>query len=158
MDMQIGMALEQIRQANQNLEQRLAMDVQFVEATNEGINPGNDRTLPVLQAITGQDFGVDPEKWKSWWTDQLGYAYQSDMPETKPTYTDVDHRLLHYAARIQPASPPALWSTRSTARGRSNRSGSAIGCCRKTLRPARSHFSRWWPRIAISRRGRCGSQ
>ena len=25
---------------------------------------------------------------ESWWTDQLGYAYQSDLPATKPTYTD----------------------------------------------------------------------
>jgi hypothetical protein len=42
-----------------------------------------------LKAITGQDLGVEPEKWKSWWTDQLGYAYQSELPETKPTYADV---------------------------------------------------------------------
>jgi hypothetical protein len=38
--------------------------------------------------ITGQDFGAEPEKWRSWWTDQLGYVYQSSVPETKPTYTD----------------------------------------------------------------------
>jgi hypothetical protein len=87
-DLEIGRGLEAIRQANQDLEQRLAMDVQFVEATNIGINLFNDRTLPVLTAITGQDLGIDPEKWKRWWTDQLGYSYQSDLPETKPTYTD----------------------------------------------------------------------
>ena len=37
-DLAIAQELEAIRQANQNLEQRLAMDVQFVEATNAGIN------------------------------------------------------------------------------------------------------------------------
>jgi len=87
-DLVIGQELEAIRQANQNLEQRVAMDVQYLEATNDGINICNERALPVLRAITGQDLGVDSEKWKSWWTDQLGYAYQSDLPETKPTYAD----------------------------------------------------------------------
>ena len=87
-DLAIAQEIERIRQANQNLEQRLAMDIQYVEATNEGINICNDRALPVLTAITGQDLGVEPEKWKAWWTDQIGYAYQSDLPATKPTYTD----------------------------------------------------------------------
>jgi tetratricopeptide (TPR) repeat protein len=87
-DMQIAWELEAIRQANQNLEQRLAMDVQLVEATNAGINIYDDRALPVLKATTGQDLGVEPDKWKNWWSDQLGYAYQSDQPVAKPTYTD----------------------------------------------------------------------
>ena len=87
-DMAIARELEAIRQSNQNLEQVLAMDVQLVEATNAGINLYDDRTLPVLKAVTGQDLGVEPEKWKSWWTDQLGYSYQSDLPAIKPTYAD----------------------------------------------------------------------
>ena len=59
------------------------MDVQLVEATNDGINLYNDRALPVLKAITGLDLGAEPEKWKSWWTDQLGYAYKSDLPRNQ---------------------------------------------------------------------------
>ena len=80
--------LESVRRANLDLQQRLASDVQALELTNAGINLLNDRTLPVLTATTGQDLGVAPEKWNTWWTDQLGYAYQSDVPESKPTYTD----------------------------------------------------------------------
>jgi Pretoxin HINT domain len=87
-DLMIAEELEAVRQANQDLEQRLAMDVYFLQTTNDGINLCNDQTLPVLKAITGQDLGVEPEKWKSWWTDQLGYAFQSELPDTKPTYTD----------------------------------------------------------------------
>jgi tetratricopeptide (TPR) repeat protein len=87
-DLAIALELEEMRQANQDLEQRLAMDIQFIEATNDGINLCNDRTRPVLKAITGQDLGIEPEKWKRWWTDQLGYAYQTDLPATKPTYSD----------------------------------------------------------------------
>jgi Pretoxin HINT domain len=87
-DMQIAADYQMIRQASQNMQQRLAQDVRFVEATNVGINQLNARVLPVLGMITGQDLGVEPEKWKAWWTDQLGYVYQSNIPETKPTYTD----------------------------------------------------------------------
>jgi len=87
-DLAIAVELEAIRQANQDLEQRLAMDVYFVESINDGINTCNSQTLPLLKAITGQDLGIEPDKWKSWWTDQLGYSYQSELPDTKPTYTD----------------------------------------------------------------------
>jgi Pretoxin HINT domain len=87
-DILIGQELEAIRLANLNLEQRLAMDVQFIEATNDGINMCNGRTLPVLKAITGKDLRDDPEQWNGWWTDQLGYVYQSNLPATKPTFSD----------------------------------------------------------------------
>ena len=87
-DILIGQELEAIRLANQSLEQRLAMDVQFLESINERINELNARTLPVLRAVTGQDLGPEPEKWKGWWTDQLGYTYQSNLPAVKPTYSD----------------------------------------------------------------------
>jgi len=88
-DMRLGMQLLAVQQANRNLEQMLAMDVQFLDTANSTINLYDARTLPVLTGITGQDFGVEPEKWKSWWTDQVGYVYQSSIPETKPTYTDM---------------------------------------------------------------------
>lgn len=88
-DLQIGLQLLAVQQSNFNLEQMLARDVQFIENANASINLYDDRTLPVLTAITGQDLGVEPEKWQSWWTDQLGYAFQSSMPETKPTYTQL---------------------------------------------------------------------
>jgi hypothetical protein len=87
-DMQIAAAYQTIQQASRNMQQRLAQDVQIVESTNAGIKELNGRVLPILTVLTGQDLGVEPDKWKSWWTDQLGYVYQSDVPETKPTYTD----------------------------------------------------------------------
>jgi tetratricopeptide (TPR) repeat protein len=88
-DWQIEMELERVHELNQTLEQILAMDVQFLETINAQINLFDDRTLPLLTAITGQSLGVEPEKWRNWWADQLGYAYQSPLPEIKPTYTDV---------------------------------------------------------------------
>jgi len=97
-DIQIGVALENIRQRSQALQERLAMDIQAVEATNAQIRQLNDRALPVLKATTSLDLGAEPEKWKSWWTDQLGYAYQSSQPDTKPTFTDMV---------VMPSTPPS---------------------------------------------------
>ena len=75
--------------AAKRLQQRLATDIQSVEATNAQIRLLDDRALPVLKATTSLDLGVEPEKWKIWWTDQLGYAYQASQQDTKPTFTDM---------------------------------------------------------------------
>jgi Pretoxin HINT domain len=85
--------------AQASLEERLAMDVQLLESKNAQINLLDERTVPILTALTGQDLGVDSEKWSAWWADQLGYSYQSSTPDVKPTYTDIitidDGRLSH---------------------------------------------------------------
>jgi tetratricopeptide (TPR) repeat protein len=87
-DLEIAARIEDIRESNQIVEQRLAMDVQALEATNAEIREVNQRVVPLLKTITGQDMGVEPGKWRAWWTDQLGYVYQSSTAETKPTYTE----------------------------------------------------------------------
>ncbi|MGP0070096.1 MAG: polymorphic toxin-type HINT domain-containing protein [Isosphaeraceae bacterium] len=87
-DMQIASAYQAIEQKSENLQQRLALDIQMVETTNAQIGEINGRVLPILKMISGQDFGAEPETWKTWWTDQLGYVYQSNIPEIKPTFTD----------------------------------------------------------------------
>jgi tetratricopeptide (TPR) repeat protein len=87
-DLEIGQAIERVREANELLEQRLAVDVQTIQATNAQIVQVNAAVLPLLKILTGQELGVEPDKWKSWWTDQLGYVYQSSTPVDKPTYTE----------------------------------------------------------------------
>ena len=88
-DVQTGIGqLERVRQANATLQQSLAQDVQAIEAINERINQINRRVLPIVEAASGNKLGAEPEKWKGWWTDQLGYAFQASQPATKPTFTD----------------------------------------------------------------------
>ena len=89
-DLQTAMnELQRVRQANQAVQQSLAQDVQAIETINNQINQLNDRVLPIVQTASGQKLGAEPEKWKSWWTDQLGYAFQASQPATKPTFTEI---------------------------------------------------------------------
>jgi hypothetical protein len=89
-DYELGLELERIRQSNLNLQQRLAMDVQFIEWMNQNIRQIDDRVLPVLKAITGLDLGIDREKWRAWWFDQLDYApgRSPAAPRVNPTYRE----------------------------------------------------------------------
>jgi hypothetical protein len=88
-DIEIANAMSDLRQRNQALQQRLAADVQSIEATNAQIRVLDDRALAVLKPLTSLDLGVEPEKWKAWWVDQLGYAYQASSDANKPTFTDM---------------------------------------------------------------------
>jgi hypothetical protein len=88
-DLRIARRLEFVRQDNQAQRERLAEDVRAIDATNTQIRELNGRVLPILTTLTGRDLGAEPEKWKSWWTDQLGYAFQKQSTTSKPTFTDV---------------------------------------------------------------------
>ena len=97
----------------------------FVEATNHGINQYNDRALPVLKAITGRIWASSPRNGRA------GGPTSSAMPISRicprpnpPTPTSLPWFPDGHTVR---ALPPAHWSKRSTARGRSNRSGLATG-------------------------------
>ena len=86
-DVQIAQAIARNQQIIGFSQQQLENDVAQVEAMNAGIRQANGATIPVLNAVTGQDLGESSEKWKAWWTDQKGYAYKSDTPDVKPTFT-----------------------------------------------------------------------
>ncbi len=79
--------MQKARETEQGLEQALARDVQVIRNTNTRILTLNGRALDVLTTLTGKNFGDDPEQWRVWWADQLGYSYQPSDPAKKPTYT-----------------------------------------------------------------------
>lgn len=79
--------LQEASRAADSAWQRQALDVAAVERTNAAIRAINARALPALAALTGQDFGADPDAWASWWFDRRGYRYE--RPKTKPTYDQV---------------------------------------------------------------------
>ena len=73
---QNSMLVAQATEVNQNriadMQQRLESDVQTIEEANAQINQTNNRVLPLLETLTGQILGADPEPWRKWWTEQLG--------------------------------------------------------------------------------------
>ncbi len=91
----VAIAQEQVA----NAQRRLAEDIRNLEATNEEVRVTNERALPVLKDLTGQDLGADPPAWQRWWTDQKGYASITPEPDrTKPTFDVI--------VPMPPAPPP----------------------------------------------------
>jgi hypothetical protein len=87
-DLQVGMAVARdIQMTNEYLQRKLQSDIQLVERTNQTIEQLDERVLPILKEITGQDLGVEPEKWKKWWAIELGYLAEpdADPKDAKPT-------------------------------------------------------------------------
>lgn len=74
----------EIRRSTIAAQQQLEHDIAAVEATNAAYHQLNERVLPILDHLTGQELGEDPEAWAKWWSDQQGYAYQTST--TKPTF------------------------------------------------------------------------
>jgi Pretoxin HINT domain len=88
-DVQIAQQMMALNQVVELSRQQLRNDIQAVEAYNANARQVNDRTLGVLNDLTGQDFGNSQDKWQAWWADQRGYSYTAPDPSTKPTYTEI---------------------------------------------------------------------
>ncbi len=84
----IAAAAEETRERDLAMQQTLENDVRLLDDLNAQITETNDRVLPLLQALTGQDFGADQQGWQKWWSDQLGLVAESSSSTSKPTYTD----------------------------------------------------------------------
>lgn len=86
-DRQIANTVGLYVQAAAVAQNRLASDINTIEMANAAGRQTNSLVLPVLDAVTGQEFGEDHTAWKAWWTDQQGYKYDASTPAEKPTYT-----------------------------------------------------------------------
>jgi len=89
-DLRLAGLQAEIRDRARRAEQNLERDAAFVEDVNQQIRNLNDRVLPVIVSVSGRDFGDRADEWKTWWNDEIGYAYQSSTPapNEKPTYYD----------------------------------------------------------------------
>jgi tetratricopeptide (TPR) repeat protein len=87
---QVAMAIfqEGVRR-DQIVQQKLESDVETIEQVNAQIRQTDDCVLPLLQSLTGQNFGADPQAWQTWWADQLGVVLDDRYAaQSKPTFTD----------------------------------------------------------------------
>ena len=121
-DLGMSYLMKKSLQSEQGLARVLARDIQQVETANARIHDLNGRVLDVLRDLTGMYLGDDPEIWKAWWADQLGYSYQPSEPVQKPTYTSfaTEPPPAQDEGAITRASGPARRSRRWKARERSN--------------------------------------
>jgi hypothetical protein len=70
------------------VKQTLEDDVQTVQNLNAQIDQTNARVMPMLEALTGQNFGVDPKTWQTWWANELGLVVDDRYEEPKPVVSD----------------------------------------------------------------------
>ena len=134
--MQIAQALVRIQPLVAVSQRQLNDDVAAIEARNFEIQTVNDRTRPVLNAVTSQDPGDTPEAWRAWWTDQKGYALKTPEPAPSPP-SPRSWKTPSRRSRTTPASGPARRCGPSPGPRRSSPSASAIRSSRRTPRPAR---------------------
>jgi hypothetical protein len=74
----------QARRAAASAGQQLEADLAAVQAYNADAAVINERVVPVLRSITGQDFGQDRQAWSRWWVNEREYV--SPEPGPKPTF------------------------------------------------------------------------
>ena len=136
-DLAIASAVAETRRRDLAIQQTMDDDIRMLDETNAQITETDGRVLPLLQTLTGQDFGTDSKAWQEWWTDQLGLVVDSSSSDTKPTFTDTiatpDTTLNLPTGSIRcfpttPVSQPARSSTPSTGRNPLNRFTWAISC------------------------------
>ncbi len=85
----IALALEATQERIDSLERGIVDDVRLIEETNAQINETNDRLIPILASLTGQNFGVDQAVWQKWWSEQLGYVYDNRYSDSKTSLSDI---------------------------------------------------------------------
>jgi hypothetical protein len=87
--------LREYQRAVAGTEARFQQDIALIEQGNAVIRRINDRVLPTLEGISGQNLGDDHAGWTRWWAQEQGYSYEpapkpvfrQQVPANLPTYT-----------------------------------------------------------------------
>ncbi len=64
-------------------------DARAIDEVNARIDESNARLLPILESRTGQKLGINPDAWRNWWTDQLGYVNYDSDSDGKLSFSEV---------------------------------------------------------------------
>lgn len=91
------MVNDRLRFATSVQQQRLASDVEQIEAYNLDVQSTNEIVLPMLGNVTGLDastqseLGVDPQAWQKWWAEKQGYMLSNGRNTTRRTFTEFNN-------------------------------------------------------------------
>jgi len=100
----VGQLIAQAEYANAAARRAMDNDIDQIETYNRAVAASNDRVLPVLAGVAGQDFGTDLASWRNWWVDQIGMRIlpqKSQDPTTVIEQVPIDFQ-------PQPAQPVLL--------------------------------------------------
>jgi len=84
----IGQMMVEAQRGAEVARQQLAGDLAAIEQANASVRRSNEPVLHALQEVTGKELGDDATAWARWWTDQQGYAFQSDQTAERPTIVE----------------------------------------------------------------------
>lgn len=82
-------------------ERQLERQVALLDRLNQRIGAWNERVLPALTTLTGQDLGAEAQAWSKWWTEEQGYAYSPPPEPPRPTLVE-DVPLAYQPPPIRP--------------------------------------------------------
>lgn len=105
----VGESMAEAEAAVAATERQLESDVAAIKAYNAPIEQLNERALTVLTRLTDSELGTDPDTWKKWANDLLGYVYlpQRASEETPTITTEVP-------IAYQPQTTPVVGNGPST--------------------------------------------
>jgi tetratricopeptide (TPR) repeat protein len=80
-------AMWQRQQQHEEMQQTIQNDIRAFDEANTRIGELNDRSLPLLESLTGQKLGTEPVEWRKWWTEELGFSFDDQSSQSKSTIT-----------------------------------------------------------------------
>ena len=83
---------------------QLDRDVQSIRDYNDSFRELNDRVLPILHDVSGQDLGAKKQDWQNWFIDQIGYQ----SPPVKPSEPDTQVENVPLDYQPEPIAPTAF--------------------------------------------------
>lgn len=99
----IGQMQAEAQQSAEISRQRLAADVQQIEAYNSSVRTTNRTARQVLTDSTGTDLGENPESWRPWVASLMGVALVTTGPTDEEVPTDTEEIPSGRPSYVRPA-------------------------------------------------------
>ncbi|WP_435022184.1 polymorphic toxin-type HINT domain-containing protein [Tundrisphaera sp. TA3] len=80
-------AIVPVGQARVEIEGQMNRDVAWLDANAAEVKKANAAILPILSAVSGKPYDEDPDRWRDWAIDQMGYSTATLGVSTVPTTT-----------------------------------------------------------------------
>ena len=67
---------------------QLESDVASLDEYNASLSQINDRVVPILKAVSGEDIGAKPAEWQRWYVNLIGYQLNQLQSSDRPTVVE----------------------------------------------------------------------